>query len=118
MPSADTLDVYVQDLMRFQSDDIEAALTAFGKESPKSFEKRWPEVGLLIAECERQEKQRKGFTSKIKSCENKECIIGMVRVFDRNGWPTGVVACPCCGGPSWFHDALDKNKWTLKENGR
>lgn len=113
----DAYPVYVDELMRFQMDDVESALQAIGREPRKSFEKPFPEVGVLIAECERQEKLRRSSLSAVRACLNKECIQGMVRVFNGEGWCTGVVACPACGGPPWLMDALDKNKWLLKENG-
>lgn len=111
------MDVYIDDLMRFQADDIEEALLAIGREEPKAFESKWPMSIVLVKECERQEAFRRGQTSKIKDCPSKECIQGMVRVYDANGWCTGVVACPACGGPSWMADSLEHNRRLLRDNG-
>jgi len=109
--------VYAEDLLRFQLDDIEAAFKAIGLEPRKAFEKPFPEIGILVAECDRQEKLRRGSLSPVRNCGNRECRLGMVRVFDAAGYPTGVVRCGVCGGPSWFQDALDSNKFLLKGNG-
>lgn len=109
--------VYAEDLMRFQMDDIEAAFKAIGLEPRKAFEKPMPEIGILVEECTRQEKLRRGATSPIRACGSDACSKGMVRVFDASGYPTGVKACPACGGPTWFQEALDSNKHLLRENG-
>lgn len=107
--SAETYAVYVEDLLRFQIDDIDAACKAIGSEPRKSGEKAFPEIGVILEEVIRQEKRRRGDQSAVSSCEDPECMYGMVRTFDKAGWPTGVIPCKTCGGPTWYDDALEHN---------
>lgn len=99
--------MYVEDLLRFQIDDVDAACRAIGAEPRKSGEKAFPEIGVILDECIRQEKLRRGGESAISAC--RECDYGLVRQFDAKGFPVGVRPCKACGGPTWYQDALEHN---------
>lgn len=99
--------VFVEDLSLFHLDDIAAACKVIGSEPRKSFEKPFPEVGVLIEECKRQESMRRNSSGGKKGC--KLCTHGMELIFNEKGWSLGVVPCRNCGAPSWFDDSLWHN---------
>jgi hypothetical protein len=113
----ETYEVFTSDLMGYELSDIQEALYAIGSEEINNFTKRWPEIGYLKRAIEKQANSRKSFDSRVRNCQNRECIQGMVRVFDSDCYCTGVVACPSCGGTPWFKDSLIHNQCLLKDKG-
>ena len=115
-PSKEALEVFADDLMPYQLEDIQEALYAIGALEIDNFSKRWPEIGFFKRAIEKHRISRQSADSRIAPCQNRDCIQGMVRVWD-DGFCTGVKACQLCGGPSWFKASLDHNFFLLKENG-
>jgi hypothetical protein len=113
--SEETFMVYADSLREFMAEDVRSACEAIGREPRKSFEKPFPEVGMLIEECRRQSSRRQSLLSRTKACG--ACIQGMVRVFNAQGYCTGVIACKLCSGPTWFSAALEHNKKLMEECG-
>jgi hypothetical protein len=114
--SDETFAVYADSLRDFQAEDVRSACESIGREPRKSFEKPFPEVGVILEECRRQQSMRSRTVSRFKACGN--CIDGMVRVFNEQGWCTGVIKCFKCLGPAWFDAAVESNKRLLAENRR
>jgi hypothetical protein len=101
--SKETYAVFADDLKRFNIEDIRAACRAIGTMSRKQGDKAFPEVGMIIAECERQEKMRRRDAYKGIRCP--DCCDGLVYAPDGRG----VLPCRSCNAATWFQDSLAHN---------
>ena len=113
--SEETFSVYADSLREFMAEDVRSACEAIGREPRKSFEKPFPEVGVLLEECRNQANRRQSLLSPVRACSN--CIHGLVRVFNDKGWCMGVIACGQCGGAAWLPEALEHNRRLMQEIG-
>jgi translation initiation factor IF-2 len=115
--SKEDLEIYTEELMYFDLEDVQEALLIMGDEEMNNFSKRWPEIGYFKRMIEKYAKLRRTSNSAIAGCQNRKCIQGMVRVVNSKGFCTGVIACALCGGPAWFKASLEHNFYLLKEKG-
>jgi hypothetical protein len=95
--------------MPYQIDDIRDACRVIGSKERQSGEKAFPEVGTIIAECERQSKMRR--TSNRSRCLH--CSDGMVVAFSDAG-ESHVEPCGMCGGPKWLADSIQHNRGNMR----
>jgi hypothetical protein len=95
--------VFADDLKRFNIEDIRAACRSIGTMPRKQGDKAFPEVGVVIDECDRQEKMRRRDEYKGSRCAY--CCDGLVYAQDGKG----VVPCRACNTATWFQDSLAHN---------
>ena len=111
-PQEGTYEAYLPELRSYPVEDLAQACRGIGRAARAAGEKAFPEVGLLIQECERLGKFRRDTSRGCRDCPH--CSDGMILIPHPKGGSQAVIPCGFCGGPPWWGEALRKNKDSMK----
>lgn len=113
--SKETYAVFAEDLMPFPIDDVRQACKNIGSTPRQQGEKAFPEVGTIIAECERVGRMRRTNSDRRAKCPY--CCDGMTFVVNALGQSIAIEACRECSGPAWLESSRQHNQYLPKHGG-